>query len=100
MRTRWPTLAIIPRTAGGSGRVRRRLILLSPRPSKAPRGSAGRRMGLAVCSTVMVFSAVAIASGLRRLGIGLAAPRLQRRDLDAAARGDAARAVLVLERIE
>src|SRR6185312_12386195 len=66
--------------------------------------SAGRRIGLPVCSTMMVlpslFLAIALPSGLCRLDVLVAATRLQGRDLDAAACGDRARAVLVLQRIE
>src|SRR5262249_27068435 len=53
IRTRWLTLSIIPRTAGLSGSVFRRLILLRPSPIRVARCSRGRRIGLPVCSTVM-----------------------------------------------
>src|SRR5690606_2719782 len=41
-RTRWETAAIMPRTEGVSSRVRRRCILLRPRPSSVARCSFGR----------------------------------------------------------
>src|SRR5690606_2848969 len=60
-RTRCGSLAIMPRTAGVSSSVLRRCILLRPRPISVARCSAGRRIGLPICSTVTVlpfFSAI------------------------------------------
>src|SRR3712207_519333 len=97
----------MPRTAGVSGRVEVRRILLSPSPIRVWRCLASRRIGEPICSTVTVrpwFSA--IAASLRCLAGGVAgiarvaAAALQGRDLQAAASGDGARGVLVLERVE
>src|SRR3984957_2698621 len=101
----------MPRTAGGSGSSVTRPILLSLSPISVERCEWWRRIGLPVCSTLIVFAALAIVitpKGASRafclvgrsLGIAADAARLQRGHLDIAARRDRARRILVLERVE
>ena len=54
-RTRWATLLIMPRTDGVSSSVRWRCSLSRPRPRSVCVCLAGRRLALAICSTVTVF---------------------------------------------
>ena len=105
---RCSTLAIMPRIAGVSSRSATRPILLSPRPFSVARWScvAARRAAdlrhldglLAACSMLMACSPCFTSSP--RFGIDVAAARLQRRNLDIAARGDRARRILTLQRLE
>src|ERR1700739_164824 len=100
----------MPRTAGVSGSSVTRPILLSLSPISVERCEWWRRIGLPVCSTLIVFAALAIVSTpksasarcllSRTLGIAADAARLQRGNLDVAARRDRARRVLVLQRVE
>src|SRR5271155_32546 len=100
----------MPRTAGVSGSSVTRPILLSLSPIRVERCEWWRRIGLPVCSTLIVFAALAIVSTpksasarclvSRNLGIAADAARLQRGNLDVPARRDRSRRVLVLQRIE
>src|SRR5271156_755917 len=100
----------MPRTAGVSGNSATRPILLSFNPISVERCEWWRRIGLPVCSTLIVFAALAIVSTpksasarclvSRNLGIAADAARLQRGDLDVATRRDRARRVLLLQRVE
>src|SRR5215471_9863743 len=65
-RTRSATLAIMPRVAGVSARRDLRPIRLRPKPFSVSRCEPGRPMALAVCSSVMVLSAVIVL--LSRIG--------------------------------
>src|ERR1700760_4453546 len=102
----------MPRTAGVSGNSATRPILLRLSPTSVARCEWWRRIGLPVCSTLIVFAALAIvlnsvarpygADLLIGSGFGVTADpaRLQGRDLDVAARGDRTRRILVLQRVE
>src|SRR5690242_19249405 len=103
----------MPRTAGVSSSSVTRPILFSLSPISVERCEWWRRIGLPVCSTLMVFAALAIvlysetrACLARRLLVGgrlciaADAAGLQGGDLDVATGRDRARAILVLERVE
>ena len=86
-----------------------RPILLSPSPISVSRWCASRRIGLPICSTLTVLlascalPAQSLSPPLSRPLFGLAAlaaARLQRRNLDVAARRDRARRILMLQRVE
>src|SRR5689334_8910493 len=110
MRTRWWTLSIMPRTAGVSGNSATRPILLRLSPINVARCEWWRRIGLPVCSTLIVFAALAIVStpdsAFRarlvgaRLGVAADAAGLQCGHLDVAARRNRTRRVLVFQRVE
>src|ERR1043166_6310854 len=86
---------------GVSGNSLIRPILLSPRPIRVSRWSWRRRAGLAICSTLIIFSAMSGAPSFGRgLAVALAPARLQRRDLDAAPGGARARRLLPCQRLE
>src|SRR6185312_13169477 len=101
----------MPRIAGVSCSSVTRPILLSLRPISVERCEWWRRIALPVCSTLIVFAALAIvltpksAKKKRRLfshhfGIAANAARLQRGHLDVAARGHRTRRILMLQRVE
>src|SRR5215472_6858670 len=94
----------MPRTAGVSGSSATRPILLSFNPISVERCEWWRRIGLPVCSILMVFVAMIFNSGkdLVRgcLGIAAEAARLQRGHLDAATCRDRTRRILMLERVK
>src|SRR5581483_11680946 len=94
----------MPCVIGVSGSSLTRPILLSPSPTSVSRCVCSRRCGLPVCSTLMVFPALAMTPLpsllCDLLGVALAATGLQRGHLDVAARGNRARRILVLERVE
>src|SRR5688572_1249451 len=113
MRTRWGIELIMPRMAGVSSSLRVRCSLSRPRPRSVWVWMAGRRLALAICSTVMVFLAMSLRSlGIRsgrqrsRLGNSLAGNRAvtaARDDLAhllVAASSDATRVLLMLQGIE
>src|SRR5690606_38838709 len=109
----------MPRTEGVSSSVERRCILLSPRPTSVARCSLGRRMGLPICSIVIVlpflFSAIFVILYLRfslpkrqaphgfallvRTS-GSAAARLKNGVLDTTLRGDILRMGLTLQGVK
>src|ERR1700744_2152981 len=102
----------MPRTAGVSCSSETRPILLSLRPISVSRCECWRRIALPVCSTLIIFAALAIvitpkSAGLRQFvlvshhfGISADPARLQRGPLDVGARRDRTRRILVLQRIE
>src|SRR5215472_10439004 len=92
----------MPRTAGVSGSSATRPILLSFNPISVDRCEWWRRIGLPVCSILMVFAAMVLSSELVRgcLGVAAEAARLQRGHLDAATCRHRTRRILMLERIE
>src|SRR5258708_4257431 len=101
----------MPRIAGVSRSSVTRPILLSLRPISVARCEWWRRIALPVCSTLIIFAALAIvitpksarsACWLFRYYFGVAADtaRLQRGHLDVAARRDRTRRILMLQRIE
>src|SRR5215468_8019737 len=102
-RTRWRTLLIMPRTSGVSTSSRLRWRLFSPRPISVARWSSVRPIGLPVW-VILIFLASAMTRSLRRrLGRGgsrLVAPAQEIADLLAAAGGDHARRVELLQRLE
>src|SRR6266851_3641039 len=100
MRTRWRTFLIMPRTSGVSVSSRLRWRLFSPRPISVPRWSSVRPIWLPVW-VILIFLPSAIACSLsRRLGGGLVATAEKVADLLAAAGGDHARRVELLQRLE
>src|ERR1700742_4304012 len=97
----------MPRTAGVSCSSETRPILLSLRPISVSRCECWRRIALPVCSTLIIFAALAIVltpkSAKRRqllfshhFGIAADPARLQRGHLDVAARRNRARRILML----
>src|SRR6202008_3669265 len=101
----------MPRIAGVSCSSVVRPILLSLRPISVARCEWWRRIALPVCSTLIIFAALAIvitpksadSAGClfgHHFGVAADAARLQRRDLDVAARRDRTRRILMLQRIE
>src|SRR5258705_4002414 len=101
----------MPRIAGVSRSSVTRPILLSLRPISVARCEWWRRIALPVCSTLIIFAALAIvitpksarsACWLFRHYLGVAADtaRLQRGHLDVAARRDRTRRILMLQRVE
>src|SRR5436305_14657099 len=97
----------MPRTAGVSCSSAIRPILLSFRPISVARCEWWRRIALPVCSTVIVFAALAIVINSRsrillgdHFGIAADTARLQRGHLDVAAGCDRSRRILVLQRVE
>src|SRR6266704_6699665 len=102
----------MPRTAGVSCSSVTRPILLSFSPISVARCEWWRRIALPVCSTLIVFAALAIVFNSEkrekracclfshRFGIAADTARLQRRHLDVAARRNRARRILMLQRIE
>src|SRR5258707_10789190 len=100
MRTRCCTFLIMPRTSGVSTSSRLRWRLFSPSPISVPRRSSVRPIWLPVW-VILIFLPSAIAYSLsRRLGGGLLAAAEQVADLLAAAGGDHARRVELLQRLE
>src|SRR5437016_8120006 len=104
-------MLIMPRTSGVSSSSATRPILLSLRPISVERCEWWRRIALPVCSTLIVFAALAIVLTPKSaeharclvgcdLGIAADAARLQRGYLDVAARRDRARRVLMLQCVE
>src|ERR1700754_2328988 len=97
----------MPRTAGVSCSSVTRPILLSLRPISVARCEWWRRIALPVCSTLIIFAALAIVINSRsrillsdHFSIAADAARLQRGHLDVAARCDRARRILVLQCVE
>src|ERR1700676_672708 len=100
----------MPRIAGVSCSSVIRPILLSLRPISVSRCEWWRRIALPVCSTLIIFAALAIVitpkSATRarlfrhRFSVAADAARLQGGHLDVAARRDRTRRILVLERVE
>src|SRR4051812_19765303 len=103
----------MPRIAGVSCSSVTRPILLSLRPISVARCEWWRRIALWVCSTLIVFAALAIVLNSERrgknapdclfshhFGIATDAARLQRGHLDVAACRHRARRILVLQRVE
>src|SRR4051794_23126382 len=101
----------MPRMAGVSCNSVTRPILLSLRPISVERCEWWRRIALPVCSTLIVFAALAIvltpksAKKSRRLfshhfGVAADAARLQRGHLDVAACRHRTRRILMLQRVE
>src|SRR5262249_1640723 len=99
----------MPRTAGVSGNSATRPILLRFSPISVARCEWWGRIGLPVCSILIVFAALAIVSTPdsadralvgARLGVAADATGLQRGHLYVAARRDRTRRVLVLQRVE
>src|SRR5690349_21486342 len=90
----------MPRTEGVSARVERRFILLSPRPTSVARWLASRRIGLPVCSTVTVLSAIIPSSGVGASAVRVAAAGLKDADLEAAAGRDRTRRIFALQSVE
>src|SRR6202140_4487126 len=102
----------MPRTAGVSCSSVTRPILLSLSPISVARCEWWRRIALWVCTTLIVFAALAIVWNSEkrekracclfnhRFGVAADTARLQRRHLDIAARRNRPRRILILERIE
>src|SRR3979490_1167249 len=101
----------MPRIAGVSCNSVTRPILLSLRPISVSRCEGWRRVALPVCSTLIIFAALAIVitpKSARRacwlfgdhFSVAADTARLQRGHLDVAARRNRTRRILVLERIE
>src|SRR5213075_3055563 len=102
----------MPRIAGVSCSSVTRPILLSFSPISVARCEWWRRIALPVCSTLIVFPALAIISKLRnapiarlrlfghRFGVAADTARLQGGHLDVAPRRDRTRGILMLERVE
>src|SRR5215510_7948271 len=99
----------MPRVSGVSGSCATRPIRLSPSPIRVSRWSWRRRIGLPVCSTLIIVLLISVSSTplTNQISVGgllafaeVAAARLQRRYLDVAPRRDRARAILALERVE
>src|SRR6266478_6763317 len=100
MRTKCCTFLIMPRTSGVSTSSRLRWRLFSPSPISVPRWSSVRPIWLPVW-VILIFLPSAIACSLsRRLGGGLVAAAQKVADLLAAAGGDHARRVELLQRLE
>src|SRR5665213_3454341 len=101
----------MPRIAGVSCSSVTRPILLSLRPISVSRCEWRRRIALPVCSTLIIFAALAIVitpkSATGRLllfsnhfGVATDTARLQRGHLDVAARRNRTRRILMLQRVE
>src|SRR5260221_3429336 len=102
----------MPRTAGVSCSSVTRPILLSFSPISVARCEWWRRIALWVCSTLIVLAALAIVVNSEkrekrayclfshRFGVAADTARLQRRNLDVAARRNRTRRILMLQRIE
>src|SRR6266700_6251226 len=101
----------MPRTAGVSCSSVTRPILLSLRPISVARCEWWRRIALPVCSTLIIFAALAIVITPKsarsacclfshRISIAADAARLQGGHLDVAARRNRARRILMLQRVE
>src|ERR1700674_5690179 len=101
----------MPRIAGGSCSSVTRPILLSLRPISVARCEWWRRIALPVCSTLIIFAALAIVITpdaresafwlfSDHFGVAADAARLQRGHLDVAARRDRTRRILMLQRVE
>src|ERR1700689_4436572 len=101
----------MPRTAGVSCSSVTRPILLSLRPISVARCEWWRRIALPVCSTLIIFAALAIVIAPRsaksacclfrhHFSVAADAARLQGGHLDVAARRNRARRVLMLQRVE
>src|SRR3982075_2361830 len=100
MRTRCRTFLIMPRTSGVSTSSRLRWRWFSPSPISVPRWSSVRPMWLPVWVILIVLPSAIAYSLSRRLGGGLVAAAQQVADLLAAAGGDHARRVELLQRLE
>src|ERR1700704_1340541 len=101
----------MPRIAGVSCNSVTRPILLSLRPISVSRCEWWRRIALPVCSTLIIFAALAIVitpKSARRacwlfgdhFSVAADTARLQRGHLDIAARRDRTRRILMLQRVE
>src|SRR4051794_16943150 len=96
----------MPRIAGVSCNSVTRPILLSFRPISVARCEWWRRIALPVCSTLIVFAALAIVITPNvvlfgdHFGVATDAARLQGGHLDVAAGRDRARRILMLQRVE
>src|SRR5271169_5977942 len=102
----------MPRTSGVSFSSVTRPILLSFSPISVARCEWWRRIALCVCSTLMVFAALAIVFNSvtrrkarvllfsNRFGVAADPARLQRRHLDVAASRNRTRRILMLQRVE
>src|ERR1700738_2271455 len=101
----------MPRTAVWSCSSVTRPILLSLRPISVARCEWWRRIALPVCSTLIIFAALAIVitpKSARRacwlfsdhFSVAADTARLQRGHLDVAARRDRTRRILMLQRVE
>src|SRR3981081_1372433 len=101
----------MPRIAGASRNSVTRPVLLSLRPISVSRCEWWRRIALPVCSTLIIFAALAIVitpKSARRacwlfgdhFSVAAATARLQLGHLDFAARRDRARRILMLQRVE
>src|SRR3954465_8273249 len=103
----------MPRIAGVSCSSVTRPILLSLRPISVARCEWWRRIALPVCSTLIIFAALAIVLNSERreetapgclfshhFGVATDAARLQRGHLDVAACRHRTRRILVLHRVE
>src|ERR1700676_3235221 len=102
----------MPRTAGVSCSSVTRPILLSLSPISVARCEWWRRIALWVCTTLIVFAALAIVWNSEkrekracclfshRFGVAADTARLQRRHLDIAARGNRRRQILMFRPIE
>src|SRR5258705_5888798 len=102
----------MPRTAGVSCSSVTRQILLSFSPISVARCEWWRRIALWVCSTLIVLAALAIVVNSEkrekrayclfshRFGVAADTARLQRRNLDVAARRNRTRRILMLQCIE
>src|SRR5579871_5547636 len=102
----------MPRTSAVSFSSATRPILLSFNPISVVRCEWWRRIGLPVCSTLIVFAALAIVFNSvtrdesadlligSRFGVATLTARLQRRYLDVAPGGNRTRRILVFQRVE
>src|ERR1700720_661318 len=101
----------MPRTSEVSCSSVTRPILLSLRPISVSRCEWWRRIALPVCSTLIIFAALAIVITPKSatsacwlfghyFGVAADTARLQRRHLDVAARRNRTRRILMLQRVE
>src|SRR5271156_4695292 len=92
----------MPRLAGVSATRDWRPMRLRPRPFSVARCEPGRPMALAVCSSVMIFSAfiVVVLSRIGGVGLDALAARLEGRHLEITPLRYRAGAVLARQRVE